>query len=303
MQLLVAPASDTHPALEVASWIVTIVAFGLVMLQLIFYWFGRKAPLQVRATGYTTTADGQSLLMLYVEFRSRTRDTQTVRELVLFEPPNSLSRALRPWWYEKEIKVVPPPLPLSLSLPLSIDGHDTADVRVAFNPADVREAFERGEYTSGSRIRLKVRASRRRPHVARIRMKAEPEGQGEPNVPAEALPPQLAANEVTRVPVVPATDTSSSDAGTKIGEPDSDTTETHRLRVSARTLVSRIGHIGRRGAPAAAAFIVLMASGVLARFILRHQRSLGMRQQCPAGKAAIVADLRAFDEHRTAGGG
>jgi hypothetical protein len=50
MQLLVAPP-DAHPALEKASWIVAIVAFALIVLQLIFYWFGRRFPLQIRATG------------------------------------------------------------------------------------------------------------------------------------------------------------------------------------------------------------------------------------------------------------
>jgi hypothetical protein len=256
MHLLVAPAADTHPPLEVASWIVAIVAFGLAILQLIFYWFGRKVPLQVRATGHETRiTEGQQVLMLNVEFRSRTRDTQTVRELVLFEPPNALSRALRPWWYEGEISVTPPELPEPLPLPLTIDGHDTAEVRLA---------FDRAKLVMSSRTRLKVRASRRRPHIARIHMKAEPERQGgdgsadvgqeEPNAANEAAP-QLAVGQAAEASVVPAPGTPSSQVGERKTE-ESDST---------RTRANRIAHTVRRYAPAGAAFMVLLALAVLAR--------------------------------------
>ena len=268
MPLLVAPAAETHPALEVASWLVAIVAFVLVILQLIFYWFGRKAPLQVRATGHVTrTAEGQQVLLLDVEFRSRTRDTQTVRELVLFEPPNRLSRALRPWWYEKEIPVTPVVLPSPPPRPvIAIDGHDTAQVRVAFN---------RDGLAPGSRTRLKVRASRRRPHVARIRMKGEPDG-------ATQAPPQLAVSQATEVADAPAEGAASSEAGErKTEKPDSATSNTHHLRVSTRSVASRMAQTIRRYAPAAAAFIVVMASAVSARLILNRQRCARDRTAAP----------------------
>jgi len=228
MPLLV--AADTHPGLEVASWIVAIVAFGLVILQLFFYWFGRQDPLQVRATGWITpTAERRQVLRLSVEFRSRTRDTQTVRELVLFEPPNALSRMLRPWWYKTEIPVipaVPPPPPL----PKTIDGHDTAEVTAAFDSAGFT-----------SRTRLKVRASRRRPHVARIHMKTE------------ASPPPPAISQAAEVPVAPPTGEPSADPGEKEpGEQDPATSNIHRQRVSARTLADRIGRTVQRHESAAA---------------------------------------------------
>jgi hypothetical protein len=182
MPLLVALAADTHPGLEVASWIVAIVGFGLVILQLFFYWFGRKAPLQVRATGHDTrTAEVPHVLLLDVEFRSRTRDTQTVRELLLFKPPNAWSRALRPWWYEAEVAVIPVALLRSPLLPLTVEGHDTVEVRAAFYCHGL---------PYGSRTRLRVRASRRRPHVARIRMKTE-----EPAPPPTADMPALDGGE------------------------------------------------------------------------------------------------------------
>ena len=97
--------------LEKASWIVTIIGFGLVILQLILYWFGRQFPLQIRAIGETAlTQVGPpkvEVLRLKVEFRSRTRDTQTVRELPLFEAPNLWHR-LWPRWYYKNYDATPP---------------------------------------------------------------------------------------------------------------------------------------------------------------------------------------------------
>ena len=45
MHLLVAQA-EGHSALEKASWIVTVIAFGLGVLQLLIYWFGRNFPLR-----------------------------------------------------------------------------------------------------------------------------------------------------------------------------------------------------------------------------------------------------------------
>jgi hypothetical protein len=107
MHLLVAQA-EMHSALEKASWIVTIIAFGLGVLQLLIYWFGRNFPLQVRATGQVTRiSDDQQIIRVVVEFRSRTRDTQTVREILLFDPPNVVWRALRPWWYRKDWSATP----------------------------------------------------------------------------------------------------------------------------------------------------------------------------------------------------
>jgi hypothetical protein len=269
MPLLVASAADTHPALEVASWIVAIVAFALVILQLILYWFGRQAPLHIRARGYDTrTEEGKQILLLNVEFRSRTRDTQTVRELVLFDPPNSLSRALRPRWYEKEIPVTPVTLPSPLPRPvIVIDGHDTAEVRVAFN---------RGGLAPGSPTRLKVRASRRRPHVARIRMEDEPDGA------TQAPPPQPAVSQAAEVSAAPAAGAPSPEAGEgKTQEPDPVTSDTHRLRASTRPAAGRMAQTVRRYAPAAAAFIVLMASALSARVILNHQRCAGDRTVAP----------------------
>lgn len=267
MPLLVASAADTHPALEVASWIVAIVAFALVILQLIFYWFGRQAPLHILTTGHVTrTAEGQQVLLLDVEFRSRTRDTQTVRELVLFEPPNSLSRALRPRWYEKEIPVTPAVLPAPPPRPvIVIDGHDTAEVRVA---------FDRGGLAPGSRTRLKVRASRRRPHVARIRMKPRPDGA------AQAPPP--AVSQAAEVSAAPAAGPPYPEAGErKNQEPDPVTGDTHRLSVSTWPTASRMAQTVRRYAPAAAAFIALIASALSARVILNHQRCAGDRTAAP----------------------
>lgn len=43
MHLLVAQA-EGHSALETASWIITIITFGLGVLQLLIYWFGRNFP-------------------------------------------------------------------------------------------------------------------------------------------------------------------------------------------------------------------------------------------------------------------
>jgi hypothetical protein len=269
MPLLVASAADTHPALEVASWIVAIVAFALVILQLILYWFGRQAPLHILATGHVTrTAEGQQVLLLDVEFRSRTRDTQTVRELVLFEPPNSLSRALRPRWYEKEIPVTPVVLPAPPPRPvLVIDGHDTAEVRVA---------FDRGGLARGSRTRLKVRASRRRPHVARIRMKPGPDEA------AQAPPPQSAVSQAAEVSATPAAGPPYPEAGErKNQEPVRVSGDTHRLSVTTRATASRMAQTVRRYAPAAAAFIVLIASALSARVILNHQRCAGDRTAAP----------------------
>src|SRR5438105_435762 len=100
MHLLLAQA-DGHPALEQASWIVAIVAFGLVVLQLLFYWFGRNVPLQIRVTGQVVRSGDGQLLVLDVTLRSRTRDTQTVRDVLLFKPPNWLFRLLWPRWYRK----------------------------------------------------------------------------------------------------------------------------------------------------------------------------------------------------------
>jgi hypothetical protein len=72
-----------------ASWVITIIAFGLGVLQLLIYWFGRNFPLQVRAKGHATRmSEGQQIIRVVVEFRSRTRDTQTIREILLFDPPN-----------------------------------------------------------------------------------------------------------------------------------------------------------------------------------------------------------------------
>jgi hypothetical protein len=86
MHLLVAQA-EGHSALEKASWVITIIAFGLGVLQLLIYWFGRNFPLQVRAKGHATRmSEGQQIIRVVVEFRSRTRDTQTVREILLFDP-------------------------------------------------------------------------------------------------------------------------------------------------------------------------------------------------------------------------
>jgi hypothetical protein len=162
MHLLLAPAQE-HPALEKASWIVAIIALGLGVLQLLIYWFGRNFPLQVRTRGQTTKmADGQQIVRVVVEFRSRTRDTQTVRELLLFEPPNVVRRALRPWWYRKDWPATPS-ITQRPSLPLAIDGHDTQEVLVA---------FPGGQLPYGERTRMKVRASRRRPHVARIHLES-----------------------------------------------------------------------------------------------------------------------------------
>jgi len=107
MHLLVAQA-EGHSALEKASWIVTIIAFGLGVLQLLIYWFGRNFPLRVRATGNATRmSKGQQIIRVVVELRSRTRDTQTVREILLFDPPNVVRRALRPWWYRKGWSATP----------------------------------------------------------------------------------------------------------------------------------------------------------------------------------------------------
>jgi hypothetical protein len=162
MQLLVAVPAEAHPALEKASWIVAIVAFGLVILQLLFYWFGRHVPLHVRASGQTTKdAHGRDIVLVDVECRSRTRDAQTVRELLLFAPPNALSRVFWPTWYTRERPVVPCET-ASPPLPFTIDGHDTRDVRLAF----LGNNLPFGEAT-----RLKVRASLRRPHVASISMR------------------------------------------------------------------------------------------------------------------------------------
>jgi hypothetical protein len=230
MQLLVAPAADMHSALEVASWIVAIVGFGLVILQLFFYWFGRNAPLAVRVKGHDTrTAEVRHVLLLDVEFRSRTRDTQTVRELLLFKPPNAWARALRPWWYEAEVAVIPVALPSPSPLPLTVEGHDTVEVRVAFYCHGL---------PYGSRTRLKVRASRRRPHVARIRMKTE-----------EPAPP-------------PTVSMPFADGGEQ--KPDGGEQKTTE-QDPARTRASRIAHTVRRFAPALAALMMVAALSVLAR--------------------------------------
>ena len=112
MHLLVAQA-EGHSALEKASWIVTIIAFGLGVLQLLIYWFGRNFPLQVRAKAHATRmSEGQQIIRVVVEFRSRTRDTQTVRELLLFAPPNVVRERSGPGGTGKG-PGRPPPAPFS----------------------------------------------------------------------------------------------------------------------------------------------------------------------------------------------
>jgi hypothetical protein len=156
MQLLVAQ-SDAHPPLEVASWIVTIVGFGLVILQLCFYWFGRLFPFWIHAIGKTVTVVDperkDEVLLLEVAFRSRTRDTQPVREIILADGPNRW-QMLWPWWYYKSY---PATLPIRRFEPLKIDAHDTCDVVLTFRCDNL---------PYGGRTRLRVyRASRKRPLV------------------------------------------------------------------------------------------------------------------------------------------
>jgi hypothetical protein len=161
MQLFVVGATS---GLEKASWIVAIAGFGLIILQLLFYWFGRHFPLKVRAVGRVVpSSEGGDIVLLEVEFRSRSRDTQTIREIVLVEQARFRTRVRHPKAHKRRLPAVilnqpgdPPPLPMA------INGHDTDEIKVS---------YEGDSLPSGKRIRLKVRASRKRPHVVRIRMR------------------------------------------------------------------------------------------------------------------------------------
>jgi hypothetical protein len=160
MSLLVVPATS---GLEEASWVVTIAAFALIIIQLFLYWFGRNSPLQVKAHRQLTKNASGELQLFIIELRSRSRDTQTVREVLLVDLP--------PWYYrlrhhkyfkgfdKKRLRSENLNQPGN-PLPLTIDGHDTAELKMSFAGTDL---------PFGPHTRLKVRASRTRPHFARIR--------------------------------------------------------------------------------------------------------------------------------------
>lgn len=261
MQLLVAQA-EGHPALEVASWIVAIVAFGLGILQLVFYWFGRNFPLQIGATGQIAKrSDGQQVVRLIVEFRSRTRDVQTVRELLLSQPPNLFMRALWPWWYKKAAPATPSCAILP-RLPLTVDGHDTGEVRVAFPGSNL---------PYGRKTRLRVRASRRRPHVARVRMKAGPRVRNEGTSASDGrgagtgqgksdLPKELEVGTTGAIPVWSARGTLSPKVSDrKAQEPRPDVGNKPGLRVWTRTLADLVPDQVKSYVPMVVALIVLVA--------------------------------------------
>ena len=271
MHLLVAQA-EGHSALEKASWIVTVIAFGLGVLQLLIYWFGRNFPLQVRAKGHATRmSEGQQIIRVVVEFRSRTRDTQTVREILLFDPPNVVRRALRPWWYRKDWSATPSTIQRP-PLPLTVDGHDTQEVLVA---------FPGGQLPYGDRTRLKVRASRRRPYVARVRLKsgvpdrkagasagdgreigARP---GESGHPEEQQPRQAAIGPAAATPTPNAGDK-------KVEESEPNVSEKPGPRGWTRALTVRVPDPIRKYAPAAALGVLMGLSAFAGAVFTRLRR-------------------------------
>ena len=273
MHLLVAQA-EGHSALEKASWIVTIIAFGLGVLQLLIYWFGRNFPLQVRATGNATRmSKGQQIIRVVVELRSRTRDTQTVREILLFDPPNVVRRALRPWWYRKGWSATPSTIQRP-SLPLTVDGHDTQEVLVA---------FPGGQLPYGDRTRLKVRASRRRPYVARVRLKpGSPDRKAGTSAgdgleigarPAESGHPE--EQQPRQAALGPAAATPTPNAGAKRGEAsEPNVSEKPGPRGWTRALTVRVPDPIKRYAPAAA-LGVLMGLGAFAGAVCTRLRKRG----------------------------
>jgi hypothetical protein len=279
MHLLVAQA-EGHSALEKASWVVTIIAFGLGVLQLLIYWFGRNFPLQVRAKGHVTRmSEGQQIIRVVVEFRSRTRDTQTVREILLFDPPNVVWRALRPWWYRKDWSATPSTIQRP-PLPLTVDGHDTQEVLVA---------FPGGQLPYGDRTRLKVRASRRRPYVARVRLKsgvtdrmagasaggsreigARP---GECGHPGEQQPRRAAIGPAAALDAEAAVTTPTPNAGDKrVEESEPNVREKAGPRGWTRALTVRVPDPIRKYAPAAALGVLVGLSAFAGAVFTRLRR-------------------------------